>query len=255
MNSEYMRGSRSRTKTSKHWRTRVASFTCKKHEKNSYKNKAIQAKSIGNLIECQHHSHLLEITISKLVQLILNSNRIRRNYAGADIMQEWWLESSIKIDICPFRARWTGQTHSVPGGSSCQLGLLQQHHILHATFGQVIGHAGPHTPTPDDHSLRGVFPPLSQHRGCIAGRKEGRVTCEAEGAPPQHFYAHKSWLQRLKTNASPLFCTFSRRAAYCPHGSWNCAMTGCQISAQMSANQLQYPRHGWDSVKKVWSKA
>lgn len=92
-------------------------------------------------------------------------------------MQEWWPDSLIKIDICPFRACWTGRTHSVPGGSSCQLGLLQQHHIFHATFGQVIGHAGPHTPTPDDHSFRGVFPPLSQRRGCIAGREEGRVTC------------------------------------------------------------------------------
>lgn len=60
----------------------------------------------------------------------------------------------------------------MPGGSSCQLGLLQQHHILHATLGQVIGHAGPHTPTPDDDSVRAVFPPLSQSRGCITGRKE-----------------------------------------------------------------------------------
>lgn len=82
---------------------------------------------------------------------------------------------------------WIGQTHGVPGGPGCQLGLLQQHHILQATFGQVIGHAGPHAPAPDDDSVRGVLPPLSQSRGCITGEEErgerGGLTWELENAP------------------------------------------------------------------------
>lgn len=62
----------------------------------------------------------------------------------------------------------------MPGGSSRQLRLLQQHHILHATFGQVIRHAGPHTSTTNDDSFRRVLPPLSQNCGCITERKERR---------------------------------------------------------------------------------
>lgn len=62
-------------------------------------------------------------------------------------------------------------TYSMPGGSSSQLRLLQQHHVLHATFGQVIGHAGPHTSTTNDDSLCSVLPSLSQHCGCITERK------------------------------------------------------------------------------------
>lgn len=64
------------------------------------------------------------------------------------------------------------QTYSVPGGSSRQLGLLQQHHILHAALGQVIGHADPHTPATDDDGVCGVLPPLPQDWGRISGAKE-----------------------------------------------------------------------------------
>ncbi|TNN37434.1 hypothetical protein EYF80_052397 [Liparis tanakae] len=53
-------------------------------------------------------------------------------------------------------------TYSVPGGPSRQVGFLQQHHILHATFGQVIGHADPHASPADDDRVGGVLPPLSE---------------------------------------------------------------------------------------------
>lgn len=68
------------------------------------------------------------------------------------------------------------ETYSVPGGSSRQLGLLQQHHVLHATFGQVIGHADPHTSTTDDDGVRGVLPPFSQNCGSITEGGEAQVS-------------------------------------------------------------------------------
>lgn len=129
----------------------------------------------------------------------------------------------------------------MPGGSSCQLGLLQQHHILHAAFGQVVGHAGPHTPSPDDDSVRRVFPPLSQSRGGITGTKEGRrVTSEVENAPlrTEADKARACW--RI---TPPFLCALSCRAADRPHGRPDWA-PGRPIFAQMRAYQPQNPRHG-----------
>lgn len=56
----------------------------------------------------------------------------------------------------------SAETYSVPGGSSRQLGLLQQHHVLHATLGQVVGDAGANASSADDDRVRRVLPPLPQ---------------------------------------------------------------------------------------------
>lgn len=63
----------------------------------------------------------------------------------------------------------------MPGGSSRQLGLLQQHHVLHATLGQVVGYADPDTSSANNDGVCRVLPPLPQGRGCIAGTK---TVCE-----------------------------------------------------------------------------
>lgn len=52
--------------------------------------------------------------------------------------------------------------YRVPSGSGGQLGLLQQHHVLHAAFGQVVGHAGAHAAPSDDHRLGRLLPSLAQ---------------------------------------------------------------------------------------------
>lgn len=62
----------------------------------------------------------------------------------------------------------------MPSGSSRQLGLLQQHHVLHATLGQVVGDAGADASSADDDRVRRVLPPLPQGRGCIAGAQTVR---------------------------------------------------------------------------------
>lgn len=86
------------------------------------------------------------------------------------------------------------QTYSVPGRSSCQFTLLQQHHIFHATFGQVIGHADAHTSTPNDECVCGVLPPLSQNWGGIPGGKKRKVTRDRCGSTVRHATVH-SWAQ------------------------------------------------------------
>ena len=134
------------------------------------------------------------------------------------------------------------ETYSVPGGSSRQLGLLQQHHVLHASFGQVIGHADPHTSTTDDDGVRGVLPPFPQNCGSITEGGEAQVS-DHSCSVSTGFTAAVSPAARPRASGSPVW-----QDARPPEVDWLqlqllCMRSGCvdqpaaQLYAQIYARQ------------------
>lgn len=144
-------------------------------------------------------------------------------------------------------------------------GMLSWSHSQRARWIQLSARTSPAAPHPSCHLWPGDRPRWSprtrprwwQCPQCLStsfakprphhwkgGRKEKEAwfSREAESAAGRTAFTH-----RHVRNASPLFCAFSCRAADCPHGRPDGTATARQIFAQTSAEQLQYPRHGWDS--------
>ena len=62
----------------------------------------------------------------------------------------------------------------MPGGACRQLGLLEQHHVLHAALGEVVGQADTHAAPADDDCVRGVLPALPKHGGRVSEHTRGQ---------------------------------------------------------------------------------
>lgn len=146
----------------------------------------------------------------------------------------------------------------------CILGMLNWSDSQRARWIQLSARTSPAAPHPSCHFWPGDrprWPPHTHPRWWPCQR------CLSTSFPKPRLH---HWKQERKedwspvrwnsfthrsVSASPLFCAVSCRAADCPHGRLNCTTTGRQIFAQMSAYQLQHPRHDWDSVRKLCNNA